>query len=481
MPSFQKKKITQSIPENKSKLKRHIFTAFGVFFMLFFIYQAGAQVIDGISSTKVVKFFSGFFGKDLLIDENGHTNILLLGVGGEKHEGGTLTDSIIIASINHDKNSVALISIPRDFYVKSTLGSFRINQIFEEASSRWDEQQGLDFTKNSIQEIFDVPLHYVVKVDFRGVEAIVDAVNGIAIYVESPIYDPLYPKGETYDYETFKLARGLQHLDGKTALKYMRSRKSSSDFDRSRRQQDVLVALKQKALNENILKRASYIKDVYNSLNDNLSTTLTIREILALADFAKEWDSKSLSTATLNDEPIYTGGFLYTPLRSLYGGAFVLLPAGDNFDSMRSFASLVLYGPPKIKTYPLSILNGTGINGLAGKANAILNRYGANIIKVANGQNKGIETTTWYAQNEQASEVATALQKILPGKISKEVPLEYQEIFSETPNGILLELGNDSQEIISKLDIFRNIFQLTPTPTEPVATTEAPILPEPIQ
>ena len=464
MNGFERKKITKFSPAERKKIRHHIFAAVGVLFILFFLFQAGARVIDGLSGTKAVRFITSFLGRDLLVDEDGHTNILLLGVGGKNHDGGTLTDSIMIGSINYDDNQVAMLSIPRDLYIDSSLGAFRVNQLFEEASSRWDELQGLDFVRETLQEILDIPLHYVVKVDFRAAEAVVDAVGGIDVYVHNTINDPLYPKDGTYEYEPFYLERGLRHLDGKTALKYARSRKTSSDFDRSRRQQQVLVALKQKALEKNILKRASRLKDIYYSLSEHIVTNMSIREMLSLGDFAASWDSKNISSTTLNDESLFTGGFLYPPLRSLYGGAYVLVPAGDNFDSVRQFARLILYGPPHIDDYPVMIFNGTKTNGYAGRTRLILNRFGPQIQRVANGRDNTLIQTSWYAQDQASLRVAKALTDIIPGEVTQEIPPEYEAIFLETPNAIILELGSDSEAHISKLDVFRNIVELKPTP-----------------
>ncbi|PIQ77315.1 hypothetical protein COV82_05225, partial [Candidatus Peregrinibacteria bacterium CG11_big_fil_rev_8_21_14_0_20_46_8] len=91
MNGFERKKITKFSPAERKKIRHHIFAAVGVLFILFFLFQAGARVIDGLSGTKAVRFITSFLGRDLLVDEDGHTNILLLGVGGKNHDGGTLT------------------------------------------------------------------------------------------------------------------------------------------------------------------------------------------------------------------------------------------------------------------------------------------------------------------------------------------------------------------------------------------------------
>lgn len=469
MKDFKRSKIRQKPPTKplSEKTKHNIITAFGILLIILVLYYGGLQLFEKLSNTRLIGALSGVFSKDLLTDERNHTNILALGVGGEGHEGKDLTDTMIIVSIDHTKKHLSLLSIPRDLYVESSLGGGKLNSLYDQGKAKWGNIQGLDFTRETIAKIFGFPIHYVIKIDFVAFEKLVNSIGGIDIYVEKTINDPFYPRGETYEYELFFLPQGNQHLNGKTALKYIRSRETTSDFDRNKRQQQLLVALKNKAQAENIFTKQNILKQIYYSIRNNIESDLSIREFLALASFATEWNSNNLTTAALNDEPIYKGGFLYTPLRKLYG-TYVLLPAGDTFDSIRAFVQLIFYGPQKLNESPIVILNGTKQGGLAGKTKNILNRFGIQISSVANAETQDIEKTTWYTRSP--NDLLAFLQKLIPGEEVTGFPSLYEQDPNYSDVQLILVLGKDALPVIAKLDIFRNVVSLVPgsgTTTQP--------------
>lgn len=492
MSNFKSRKISSRPPRKplSEKAKHNIITALGIILLIVVIYYAGMQALGALSSMRVFQFISGIFSKDLVMDERSHTNILLVGVGGEGHEGQDLTDTLIVGSIDHKNKTAAIISIPRDLYVESSLGGSRINRLYEQGKLKWNSRLALDFLKTTVSDILNVPIHYYAKMDFKAFEEIIDELGGIDVYVDYTIDDKEYPQDGTYGFEPFYLEKGMQHLDGATALKYVRSRKSSSDFDRSARQHKTLVALKNKAQEKNMFSRERVLKNIYYSLNDHVETDMSMREMLSLADFGIAWNTDNLRTATLNDEPNYRGGFLYTPLRELYGGAYVLLPAGESFEHIRNFTELVLYGPQNLENLPVAILNGTGEPGLAGNVAAILKRFGINVVKVANAKTDDIADSAWYVHtlaataapaastapaNEEISPEASSaeektetelladfLQKLIPGTISAEIPAQYAANSNLAEAKLILEIGKSSLPIIEKLDVFRNIVLLVP-------------------
>ncbi len=475
MNTFKTQKIRSRPPRKplSEKAKHNFITAAALILIIFVVYFTSVKLINGLSSTRILGLFSGLFGKELLMDDQGHTNILLLGVGGEGHEGKDLTDTIILASIDHKNNWVSMLSIPRDLYVESLLGGSRVNRLYEKGKLKWGSAQGLDFARETFEKVLKVPLQYTVRVDFEAFEEIVETVGGIDVYVEQEISDPEYPRDGTYEFEPFYLAKGQQHLDGKTALKYVRSRHSSSDFDRSHRQHQALLALKQKAKEENILGKKSALKELYYSLNDHIETNLSIREMITLADFAANWNSDQFTSATLSDEPIFRGGFLYTPLRELFGGAYVLLPAGDSYDSLNAFMQLIFYGPRRPENFPLAILNGTEVSGLAGKARTLLNRFGMSFSHIGNARVQNLETTVWYPLSPEAGPLVEYLQKLIPGGITQaSVPEEYLQDPRFADAKIIIELGKDAQKNIDALDIFKNVFLLK-APTNGTSTPAA--------
>lgn len=478
MNNFKLRKISNDTPAKpvSEKAKRHLAAALGAVVLLVVIYWSGVQILQGLNASRLIEFFSGYLGKDLIKDEKNHTNILLLGVGGGTHDGADLTDTIIIASLNHTDNTIGMVSIPRDLYIKSEIGESRINRLFELGKNKWDSQTGLEFMSETIQKALDTPIHYYVKLDFDAFEQVVDDLDGIDIYVNETINDTAYPDS-SFGYEPFYIEKGSQHLDGKTALKYVRSRHTSSDFDRSKRQQQVLLALKQKAVSENILKKSGTLRKLYYSVNSHLETSMSLREMISLADFASRWDSKTLSVATINDEPTMRGGFLYTPLRELYGGAYVLIPAGENFDTIKKYLNIIFYGPKNIQSFPITILNGTRKTGLAATIGAIFYRFGFNITSSGNATNQNLTTTNWYITSNEAMPTLEYLKDILPATVNLQVPPEYMANPKFADAKIFLELGPDSFDIINKLNIFKNIVSMTPKPTG-TSTQIAPASPK---
>lgn len=188
---------------------------------------------------------------DLPADQYGHTNILLLGQGDAGHDGIDLTDTIMIASIDtKTMKSGVLFSLPRDLYFLSTdkMGKGRINSLYRDYKIQL-KREGLEEPEASagaMHELGDeigralgMDIHHIVKVDFIGFVQAVDAIGGIDIVVPETLVDTEYP-GPDYTYETFSIEAGPQHIDGETALKYARSRHSTSDFDRSRDRKSVV-------------------------------------------------------------------------------------------------------------------------------------------------------------------------------------------------------------------------------------------------
>ncbi|GAF85040.1 unnamed protein product, partial [marine sediment metagenome] len=316
------------------------------------------------------------FGEELETDTFGHTNFLVLGTGGKEHEGPDLTDAIMVISVDYENNLAPMISIPRDLYVESTqIGPSKINSLYALGKYKLeDSTQGLEIAKDAVEDIVGVPIHYYIKVNFEGFEQIIDSIGGIDIDVEETIDDPFYPKDGTIGYDPFYIKKGQQHIDGETALKYVRSRKTTSDFDRSKRQQQVLLAIKEQALEKKVLTNSGKIKEIFFSLQENIETDLSVREIIKFGEIAINFNTESIIPRVLHDDPSLCGGFLYTPDRNLYGGTFVLIPAGEDFGFVHLFAQFLLGNTELSKNRPkIQILNGTATPLLAGRTKSRAN------------------------------------------------------------------------------------------------------------
>lgn len=417
--------------------------------VVLFFYGCSA-VVSKIGLINVI----GIFGEQLKTDSYGNTNILLLGIGGGDHDGADLTDTIIVASIDQSNKLVPMLSIPRDFYVNvdEIGGGVRINRVYELGKAKYGTEGGLQLAEETIEDITGIDIHYHILLNFSGFKDIVDSLGGVDIYVDKAINDPYYPLDGTIKYQTFSLPSGLQHLDGETALKYARSRKTTSDFDRSKRQQKLLFAIKEKAMLKNILLDPGKIKDIYYSVSENIETNFSIRHIIELAKISQDFTKDNIITRVITDDPTSCGGFLYVPDRELFGGAYVLIPIGNDYDFIHQYVNLIFHYPDINKT-PLKfqILNGTKTPGLAGETKAILNRLCFNVTRFGNARNQDIQKTTLFYKTQQSNndeiqetpEELYFLKQIIPGEISTDIPSIYSEPQYISDANIIIELGKD--------------------------------------
>ncbi len=293
-------------------------------------------------------------GADLPTDANGFTNFLLLGTGDADHDGVDLTDTIMVASVDARKTkSVVLLSIPRDLYMMKTkrMGVGRVNQLYlnykwsrirQGATKAAASQEALRELAQEIGSKLGVDIHHVAKVDFTAFIQTVDAVGGIDVLVPEDLVDTEYP-GPNYSYETFSVKAGQQHMDGETALKYARSRHSTSDFDRSARQQLILKALGEKATQAGIATSPGKISALFTILSENVETTMNFGEILGAGKLAELLERQHVLSYNIDLRTDIPGGFLYPPDRNLFNGASVLLPLNLGNEPMGSWRQLQVF------------------------------------------------------------------------------------------------------------------------------------------
>lgn len=328
-------------------------------------------------------------GSDLKKDEHGYTNILLLGDGGYEREGAGLVDTIMIASIDYKKNAVSMLSVPRDFYVSKeiNLGLDRygkINQIYNNYNDL-DESERFEKFKVAAGSLANLDIQYFMRVDFKGFVEIVDALGGITIDVPQAIDDLNYPNATDTGFSPFHIKAGLQELDGEKALKYARSRHTTSDFDRAARQQLILEAIRQKALSKDILTDPAALKEIYEAVQKNFTTDLSFTEMASLGAFAQKLDRSHIVLKQLSNSEMGDGGFLYDGVRALYGGASVLVPKGDDLQLIHQYADLIFnhreiyYNKARIQ-----VLNATKSSGVARELANELIRFGFNVEEVSN-------------------------------------------------------------------------------------------------
>lgn len=238
-------------------------------------------------------------------------DILILGTNGIHN------DSILVASINGEKEKTSLFSIPRDLYVNGR----RINEYYT--------NYGIAQLSRMVESVTGLQMDRYAQVDLEGFVEIVDILGGLDIYVSEPIYDALYPNGPD-SYTTYSIEQGYHHLDGEAALKYARSRHSTSDFDRAERQQEILSALRQKVIQ---LDSVRDLKEITQIFQTALSATATDLDLLELLTFYYDYRNFDLNTGFV----LTSGNYLYSIINE--SGAYILLPKGGNFDEIREVIS----------------------------------------------------------------------------------------------------------------------------------------------
>jgi LCP family protein required for cell wall assembly len=249
-------------------------------------------------------------------------NILLMGIDQREEERRlglpTRSDTVIVVSIDPVLKTATMISFPRDLWVTIPgYGEDRINVAYRYGELRRLPGGGPGLAARTLEQNFGLKLPYYATVDFRGFEDVVNTVGGIVVDVPRPLKDDAYPT-EDYGVERIYFPSGPQLMDGATALKYARTRHADSDFGRMARQQQVLFAIRDRALRLNMLPRLPGLID--QGLR-SVQTNFTATEMLALGKLASDIDTTALGTLAIDNQ-------LVRPTTG-WGGASLLMPKKD--------------------------------------------------------------------------------------------------------------------------------------------------------
>jgi len=382
-------------------------------------------------------------------------NLLLLGQGGLGHDGPFLTDTIIIASIRPSTGEVAFTSIPRDLYVNIPgRGKRKINHAnaFGEADN---PGKGAELATRVIEETFSLDIDYYLRVDFKAFEELIDEVNGVRVNVEKKFIDIEYPAANDA-YTSVSFQKGPQTMDGQTALEFVRSRHGNngegSDFARSKRQQKVLLALKEKILSFQTLANPIRIKNIIDTLGDHVTTDMQFSDMVAMMKLAKELDTSNIITLSLDNS---SDGYLKNGITS--DGAYILEPVAGNFEGINNAIEHIFDTPPEIsitaapqipditkqkeKTLTIEIQNGTWRAGLGSRTRKRLEDVGLTVNTVGNTNERPYLTGGMYLLTDGLdNDKVTAIQEEL--HISQRNTPPSGESAS-TSTDILIILGED--------------------------------------
>ncbi len=304
-------------------------------------------------------------------------NILLMGIDQrpDQDPDTARTDTLILLTIDPQSATAGMMSIPRDLYVPlPNRGQDRINTAHVYG--------GPQFAMQTVEYNFGIPVHHFARVNFNALVRLVDLVGGIDIYVSQDINDQAFPN-DSYGYDPFAISAGWHHMDGATALKYARTRHGSSDFERMRRQQQVIMALRDAMLSTDaITKVLPNAPQILTTLQDSIRTDLSPLEVVQLAMLAKDIPQDKIARVVIDETSVQAWT---TPQ-----GGSVLIPIRDRLRELRE----KLYNPPPpdlvdtVNATPepgrIAVYNGTQVQGLAATAKAYLESQGFTVAELGN-------------------------------------------------------------------------------------------------
>jgi LCP family protein required for cell wall assembly len=246
-------------------------------------------------------------------------NVLLLGVDQRPaEEGPWRSDTMIIATVDPKTMTAGAISIPRDLYVEVPgYGDQRVNMAHFLGDAYDYPGGGPALAMKTIEYNLGIPIHYYVRVNFQGFRDVINYLGGITIDVEQEIWDYRYPDGQ-YGYTTVHIPAGRQLMNGRMALQYARTRHGGTDFDRLRRQQQVIMAVRDKALRLDLLPK---IPTLASTMGYTVKTSLQVGEVITLGQIAAQIDAEDIRFAVIDET-------MTVPI-VLENGADVLFPKRD--------------------------------------------------------------------------------------------------------------------------------------------------------
>lgn len=323
----------------------------------FFLILLGIEVVVKGGNLSPL-FYQLLFNKNIeLRRTNPETiNLLILGIGGGNHEGPNLTDTIIFANLNIKDPKVTLVSLPRDLW------SFELNSKINTAYAKGEEKHkggGITLARSVVQKILGQNIDYVVVIDFSGFVKAIDTVGGLDINVDRTFDDYEYPiEGKENDpcgnkkedleklatassqlqafpcrYEHLHFDKGLTHMNGETALKFVRSRhakgEEGTDFARSQRQEKVIKAFTDKAFSLQILVNPARIIGLYDTVKGSINTDIKQNEFDDFIKLAQKFQHAKIQSVVIDygDQKNNKGGLLtHPPVSEKYNYEWTLIP-----------------------------------------------------------------------------------------------------------------------------------------------------------
>ena len=312
--------------------------------------------------------------------------VLVLGIDERQQERGPFrTDTMMLLTLDPTTLQAGVLSIPRDLWVPIPgykEGGNRINTAHFLGDLYDHPGGGPALAMETVEYNLGVPIDYYVRLNFQGFINLVDLIGGIDIYVEETIHDNAYPDG-SYGTEVLHIEPGQHHFNGERTLKYARTRHGSSDFERARRQQKVLLAILDRVTSLGMLPQMAAKSDhIFATVEQSVSTDMTLDEILALGGLALKVNRDEIRFGVIDES--------CTQSWTTPNGAQVLVPLRDRMREVRNY----VFGQTdstgdqaatvEQENASISVRNGTTRAGLAGDIGQVLQQNGLRVEEFAN-------------------------------------------------------------------------------------------------
>lgn len=342
--------------------------------------------------------------------DTGHVNILLAGNSSDQagHGGESLTDSIMLVSINTNDHTAFMLSIPRDLWVDVPgAGYGKINTTGTVSS--FDEsgypKGGMGALEKTLSEDLGVNINYYALVNYSAFRDAVNAVGGIDVNIQSEdhrgLYDPSFRENEG---GPLKLPNGANHLNGQTALNLARARGDpfngvygaygfpNSDFDRTEHQRQMMLALKDKVISAKVLSNPVKIGELMDSIGNNVQTDFQLNELASLYYLMKDINSSNIQSLSLNDAD---GKNLLASYAAANGQSALIPAAGvDDYSDIKAFINKTFNANKASKeNAKVVVLNGGQIVGLAKREGDVLAQKGITVSQVGDAPSSAASTT----------------------------------------------------------------------------------------
>lgn len=375
---------------------------------------------------------------------DGRVNVLLLGAGGAQHTGGDLTDTLMVASIDPVNNQAVLFSIPRDLWAKmpnNYVGNYnKINAAYEAGKYGYAGKQvkgnsdrkavlaGFQGIDGVVERIAGIPIHYNMLVDFKAFSQAVDTVGGVTVNAPEDLRDPTMAWENNWN--SMLARKGPNTFNGKQALNYVRSRQTSSDFARGERQRIVMVALKEKTADLGTLTNPVKLSNLLSAFGDNMQSDISVSDMTRMATIMKKIPSNQIQSVGLADP-----GNSFVTTGNINGLSVVMPKAGlEDYSKIQTYIrSKLRDGYIAKENANITILNGSGVAGLATEKAEELKSYGYNVGIVDNAP------TEDYAQT-RIFDLSNGSKKYTMNYLKKRLGVQAAE--KQLPAGIVAGTAN---------------------------------------